>query len=643
MKRYYKFPFLKAFLAAVCAAGLFAAFPAETSAWSPYTHGAITAEALQARPDLLPGAAYSSSIPDITTNFISPASKDRLYSVFHGRAFAEAAGSVMKGYDKFTRASSVRSAYGFLSHAAADPVAHADSGYPNAKATFRVKKELNHYTAYLFMDMICYQSYFGGYGASFGKLLAEADSDFIKKALDEYSRRTGEKVEAGDKFLAKKLATFTAGLAVEKAIFDCVIDDNPEMFEQIRSFYGDHYLGVGGRGGLLDAAGAASGSMIAESAPASAGDESKLRSFLNRQKNDLIYAGMSIASEVAQDTEFLRTGSLTSAKLRTLVDKFFANRSESSRAMGKLLSALLFRKDMTYEEIVAMIDGKPIAKIDDKFEKYRTAYKDAKTGRWYSFVPGTGLREKREYADAFAEYDAGRAEAAMDAACVDGADKARVMELVKRRGEAFRESYLASGLNPFGKASKAGKRDAAYACSNFALNYAVDRAMAKKAGDAALMAKLDRQARYFAESARARSNRAAKAALVDKVLGPRKSFYDSAFAVESKDLIPRIVPAAVLSAKTAASGRAASVSGRAADESEDEEAILAEASKLGLEKPSTAAGAYESMKKAYEKYVAAAAGANADPDEVEAKLKAYVFYKSCYEKLCSGGRKAEEK
>jgi len=643
MKNLNKWSFSKLFMILSCAAAVFMTLPSETSAWSPYTHGAITVEAFSARRDLLPGAVYSSSIPDITTNFISPAAKDKLYSVFHGAGFMEAAESVLKTLDTKKETASIRAAYGFLSHAAADPVAHADSGYPNAKVTFKVKKELNHYTAYLFMDMICYKNYFDGYGGSFGKLVAAADANFIQKSLAANAKKTGEKINADKSFLAKKVATFTAGLAVEKAIFDCIIDGNPELFEQIRSFYCDYYLGVDGRGGFLDASGAVANQVANDRGVIK--KDTGVAAFLNRQKYELIYAGMNIASEVAKDAEFIRTGSITSGRLRSLVDKFFANKSESSQAMGKLLSAILFRKDLTYEEIIASIDGATVARIDDKFERYRAAYKNVKQGRWYSFVPGTGRNEKVEYADSFAAYESAKAENALDAAGVGTTEKARVMELVKARAEKFKDHYLASGLNIIGKARRAGASDAAFACASFALNYAVDRAKAQKAGDSSLVAKLDAQAKYFSDSANARIKSAASMKLIDKILGPRSAAYNSSYSSSAAPLLASIAAIAPKSSKTPAppAGAGTAKTPEQIAETADRSEILLEAAKMGLTKPSCAKDAYDLMKKSYAGYVkAASSDASAEISGEAAKmLKTYLFYKNCYEELVKKEVKAE--
>ena len=633
---------LKIFVLTLLAPALFL-LPECALAWSSFTHGAVSAEALSAYPYLMPLSVYSSIIPDITTNFISPASKDRFYSVFHGEKFRSAVSGIIKTFDKKNEKASIASAYGYLSHVSADEAAHTPEGYPNAKATFAVKTELNHYVAYLFLDMICYYNYFHGSNASFGKFIVDADYKMISKALDEYSKTSGEKISISKADLLKKLAAYEASTAIQKAIFDIIIDDNPELFEQIRQFYGDYYLGVAGRGGFSDAIAAARDNISFAGAPKK-NDGSALKDFLSRQKSDIIYAGMLVVSEIAKDTEFIRTGKLTSASIESLVTKFFQSRSESSKSMGKFLSALLLKKGLTFEEIIAYVDGRAVADNDKKFMEYKKDYAELKKDRWYSFIPGTGFDTRKRYVESFVELNGERFEKTVNSSKVTPEVKTSLLKLNKKRLENFRAAELASAFNPFEKAAKRAANDASFATANFAANYDIAMAAAVEKNDGAEIKRLQKRADSFISSMNAQAEKYSKMTLFDKIKSPLAASYRKAFAANARSGLLEL-KAAISDPAGAAKTPAETGFVQTPGLSENSLELSAgdnDIRKYGLKAPSGSAEAYSLMKAAYENYINFIQSSDeSDPkyrDELDRKLKTYVFYKTSYEKLSSGDK-----
>ncbi len=643
---------LKLFILTLLAPALFL-LPECALAWSSFTHGAVSAEALSAYPYLMPLSVYSSIIPDITTNFISPASKDRFYSVFHGEKFRAAVSGLIKTFDKKNEKASIASAYGYLSHVAADEAAHTPEGYPNAKTTFTVKTELNHYVAYFFLDMICYYNYFHGSNASFGKFIVDADHKMISRALDEYSRTSGEKISITKTEFLKKLAAYEVSTAIQKAIFDIIIDDNPELFEQIRQFYGDYYLGVAGRGGFSDAISAARDNISFNDAPKK-NDGSALKDLLNRQKTEIIYAGMLVVSEIAKDTEFIRTGKLTAASIESLVTKFFQSRSESSRSMGKFLSALLLKKGLTFEEVIAYVDQTAIADNDKKFDDYKKAYAELKKDRWYSFIPGTGFDTRKRYAESFAGLSEERFEKAVTSSKASAEVKAGLLKLNGKRLDNFLAAELASAFNPFEKAAKRSANDASFETANFALNYQAAMAAAIEKNDGAQIKRLEKRAESFAASMGAQAEKYSKMSLLDKIKSPFAASYQKAFAANAKNLMPelktlikKINGAGIIS--TPADARSPMNADRRADQTSVTAAGTAEVTldendikKYGLKTPSGANEAYSLMKNSYENYInfinSFDAGDAKNRNELDRRLKSYIFYKTAYDAFLSAER-----
>ncbi len=441
-------------------------FAPEILAWSTYTHAAISAEALSKYSSLIPEAVYSSSLPDITTNFISPASKDKFYTIFHGDVFYESVLSLLPGLDKKRDRTMICNIYGFISHITADKAAHLPSSYANSKTTFSVKTELNHYTAYLFMDMLCYYDYFYGYNSKFGKFVPSVDFKLVKASLDAFNSRNpagGEAQLIMNEFI-KKEAAFKIGIAVEKAIFDIIIEDNPELFEQIRSFYFDYYSGVNGNGGFLDAVTAVEEKIAGGH---TAAGTNGLKTFIDRRLEDLTYAGMQFISQAASDSEFIRTSKITSGRLESFISKFFESKSASTKAMGKFLSALLLKKGLTFEEIIDYTDGVNIStrKTGNKFIKYKSSYKKLKEPCWHSFIPGSRRAEKREYIEAFIDYKKEKTECEIKEYALSPEEAQIFREAENERLDAYRNAYLHTGLNPADYVEKKALSDAAFAHS----------------------------------------------------------------------------------------------------------------------------------------------------------------------------------
>ena len=497
-------------------------------AWSSYTHAAISAEALSKYPALMPEAVYSSSLPDITTNFISPASKDKFYSVFHGENFQKAAVTLLSKLDTKRDSLMISNIYGFLSHIAADKIAHTPESYANTKKTFSVKTELNHYTAYLFMDMLCYYDYFYAYNSKFGKFVADVDFSLLEAALGEYNgiNADGAQLQLTRSEFMKKETAFKAGIAVQKAIFDILIDENPELFEQARSFYSDYYLGINGCGGFYDAAAAVEEKI-------SGGDYSQissggLKTFINRQINDITYIAMQFTSLIARDTEFIRTSKLSSARIETLVSKFFESKSSPTKAMGRFLSALLLKKGLTYEQIIDYTDGITAGgkKESQKFQKYKNAYKKLKEPRWYSFIPGTDSKEKREYIDAFVDYQKEKNETEIKDAALTNAAADALREAGNKRLASYRDVYLSSKLKPLDYISKKAACDAAFTNAGIIKSYIKGKSHAAASGGVKLSQALDLKAAAFVDKNLKAQKNAAGRSLSYKLLNPLKTLYE---------------------------------------------------------------------------------------------------------------------
>ncbi len=626
--------FFKQLLKCAAIFGLLLCLVQPALAWSTYTHAAVSAESFAEFQSLLPQAVFSSSLPDVTTNFISPASKDEFYKIFHGENFYKAALKTLAKLDKNLDKTMICNIYGYLSHAAADKTAHDQSGYANSKKTFGVKHELDHYVAYLFMDMLCYYDYFYGYNSRFGKFVPDVDSSLVKAALDEYNTLSGESVRFDKASFAKKEAMFKAGITVQKAIFDILIEGNPELFEQARSFYGDYYFGVNGFGGFYDAVAA-----VRENVARGGGvklSESAVKSFVNKQISDITYIGMQFASAIAKDTEFLRTSKLTSGKLEGLVSKFFESKSQSTQSMGKFLSALLLKKGLTYEEIIDYTDGVAAgaSKESEKSKKYRSAYKKLKEPRWYSFIPGADSKEKREYIDAFVDYQKERTESEITGAGLSPAQAEAFRSAQHKRLSAYREAYLASKLNPLKYVAKKAASDAAFENAGAARSLA---AAQKSAGAAAglhakIRAMIDKNIKYRKDAAGRKFG--------EKLMNPLKYLYEKEFAsaaalnnAELEKLAAVFKPAAVTSASTAVPAESVSAA------VEDPSAIISGASAENR----AGSGSNSSlllMRKAYEDYVeylsANDPGDERVRKELDRRLKKYIFYKNAHEKSLSG-------
>ena len=605
-------------------------------AWSTYTHAAASAEAFSEFPSLLPQAVFSSSLPDITTNFISPASKDEFYKIFHGENFYKAALKTLAKLDKNRDKTRICNIYGYLSHAAADKTAHGQSGYANSKKTFGVKHELDHYVAYLFMDMICYYDYFSGYNSRFGKFVPDVDFSLIKAALDEYNSLSGESVKFDKASFVKKEAMFKAGITVQKAIFDILIDDNPELFEQARSFYSDYYLGVNGSGGFYEAVAA-----VKESVAGGGGiklSEGAVKSFVDKQISDITYIGMQFASAIAKDTEFLRTSKLTSGRLEGLVSKFFESKSKSTQSMGKFLSALLLKKGLTYQEIIDYTDGvvADAAKESENSKKYRSAYKKLKEPRWYSFIPGTDSKEKREYIDAFVDYQKEMTESEIRGAGLSPAQAAAFRNAQHKRLSAYREAYLASKLDPIKYIAKKAASDAAFENAGAARSLAAaQRASNVPAGlHAKIRALIDKNIKY--------QKKAAGRKFGEKLMDPLKYLYEKEFSAASalnNAELEKLAAVFKTPSAIAASGAAPVESAASAVETP-----LAISSGVTGE---TQAGSGSNsslalMQKAYKDYVEYLKSNDPDDErvrkELDLRLKKYIIYKNAYEKSLSGSK-----
>ena len=621
----------------VCCAFMFGLKP-PAMAWSTYTHAAISAEALSKFSSLMPQAVFSSSLPDITTNFISPASKDEFYSIFHGDNFYRAALRLLSKLDKSRDKNMICNIYGYLSHVAADETAHASTGYANSKKTFRVKTELDHYVAYLFMDMLCYYDYFYGYNSRFGKFVPDVDSSLVKAALDEYNL-TAEKKAAFDKAsFAKKEALFKAGIAVQKAIFDIIIDENPELFEQARSFYSDCYMGVNCAGGFYDTAG-----FVEAKISAGAGiniSENAFKSFINKQISDITYIGMQFASVIARDTDFIRTSKLTSGKIENFVSKFFESRSKSTQSMGKFLSALLLKKGLTYEEIIDYTDGAASQKPTEKEKKYKSAYKKLKEPRWYSFIPGSDSGEKREYIDAFIEYQKEKNEAEIKAAGIAAAPAEIIRKAQNERLLACREAYLASKLNPVKYIAKQAANDAAFISAGAVKSYAAARSAAAAGNDAALCAALDAKIAAFKDKTAKRIKSYSEKTFGQKISSPLKSLYEKEYALAAA-ADPAGLAQALEFFKTGAKGAGAlgPAEGPApADMAEKKSTPAFSGDKSpGFAEARTLNQAMALMKKAYKDYADYLAACDLNDERcraaLEDRLKKYIFYKNAYEKF----------
>jgi hypothetical protein len=294
--------------------------------WSTYTHGAIAIDSLKNNPNFDAKIAFFSSMPDITTNFFSPSSKDKFYSIFHGDDFF----NVMKTLYSSEKLddNAKNNILGYLTHVISDEVAHGKTGYPNKKVTFKVKTSMNHYTAYLFMDMLLYCDFFKDASSEYGSLVPDLDFDLVKTSLAIYSDRTGENINFDEADLHKKLALFRASIGIEKAIFDTIIDDNPELFEEIRTFYSDYRFGVDGVGGFLDSILHTKEKLNNQTI--SRTDKLDLSDFFNEIDTALYKTGYEITSFISRNSDIIRYGKLTSTGLNSIVDKLFASKSEKS-------------------------------------------------------------------------------------------------------------------------------------------------------------------------------------------------------------------------------------------------------------------------------------------------------------------------
>jgi|GEM_PF-3948984 len=608
-------------------------------AWSAYTHAAITAEAFSKYSFLMPGAVFSSSLPDVTTNFISPASKDELYLVFHGEKFRQAACSLLNKLDKNKDGETFRAIYGYLSHVTADEVAHAETGYPNLKHTFNVKKELDHYVAYLFMDMLCYYEYFGGPAPSFGKFVPDVDARMAKLTLDEYNSIFSTSVQFDEINFLKKETLFKAGIAIQKAIFDIIINGDPELFEQIRSFYSDYAIGVAGAGGLFEAINELESKI-------SAGEyfsisTNSVSAFLNKEKNDITYIGMQITSKLAQDSEFIRTGSLSSGAIEKLVNSFFESKSESSKSMGKFLSALLLKKGMLYEEIIAYVDGQPENKNSESYLKYKTAFKNLKQSRWYSFIPGSRAAETRRYYDAFKRYRLEELESELEAIpCIGAAEKKVVIAAETQRLDACGKLYSQQSLNPLTRAKNRAENDAAFMSANFITGYIKSAAKFKAANDRASLKKLAACAEKFNEKMTKIESAAKKISAADYIFSPLQCAYKKSFAQLSPK--NKIAAAEAIKISCDASGL---------DTSSAIDSLSSEAENNGVinaAEPKNLSESYELMKTAYEDYTNYLeklkdypAMTDNEKKILDAKQKLYLFYSEIYKSFGSDSKSSK--
>jgi hypothetical protein len=595
----------------------------------------VSAEAFSEFPSLLPQAVFSSSLPDITTNFISPASKDEFYKIFHGENFYKASLKLLAKLDKNRDKTMICNIYGYLSHAAADKTAHVQSGYANSKKTFGVKHELDHYVSYLFMDMICYYEYFYGYNSRFGKFVPDVDSSMIKAALGEYNSLTGESAGFDKASFAKKEAMFKAGITVQKAIFDILIDDNPELFEQARSFYSDYYLGVNGSGGFYEAVAA-----VRENVAAGGGvklSESAVKSFVDKQISDITYIGMQFVSAVAKDTEFLRTSKFTSGRLEGLVSKFFESKSKSTQSMGKFLSALLLKKGLTYEEIIDYTDGigADAAKESAKSKKYRSAYKKLKEPRWYSFIPGTDSKEKREYIDAFVDYQKEITESDISGAGLSPAQASAFRNAQHKRLSAYREAYLASKLDPIKYIAKKAARDAAFENAGAARSLAAAQSSVNASAGlhAKIRALIDKNIKY--------QKKAAGRKFGEKLMDPMKYLYEkqySAAAALNNAELEKLAAVFKTSSAIAASDAASAENASGAAETP---VVISAAGSAEI----PASGSNSSlalMQKAYKDYVEYLKSNDPGDErvrkELDLRLKKYIIHKNAHEKSLNGSK-----
>ncbi|MEZ7890337.1 MAG: zinc dependent phospholipase C family protein [Candidatus Wallbacteria bacterium] len=614
-------------------------------AWSTYTHAAITFEALSRYPSLIPYAVYSSSIPDMTTNFISPSSKDEFYSIFHGESFKNAMSLTVKKFDNKRDKEQISNFYGYFTHIIADSVAHSDGGYPEAKKTFAVKTELNHYVAYLFMDMICYYNHFSSEIPGFMKFTPDVNFDIIEKALANYNLAEGKNSVMAKSYFTKKMAMFKASIAIEKAIFDIIIEQNPELFEQLRSYYGDYYLGVNGTGGFADALARVNEKVSISKNPEF--NENKLDNFIAAQKNELIYSASEAVSELAVDSEFLRTGKLTSGKIESLVNKFFAKKSENSKAMGILLSALLLKQGMTFEEIIAYVDGSKVNMNSKEYKEFEASLKKLKKGFWYSFIPGSDSRERKDYADKYSRYVlAGELEELKKLDIPDAAI-AEISAETKKRLETFRDYELSSKINIFEKARNKAKNNIQFEISNFVKNYKISRQFAVNSNNAQQIAKLDKQANEFVKTIEKKISGAKNENLISKLFNPEASSYNKA-ALELlknsiaglKDTVNKEI-ARPLSNNPKASRSSDKNIGAGSNYGSAAAASASLNNQAAIQSPSNSTEAYELLKAAYNDYVTTLSSFQKDYKElsaaekmqIENKLKIYNAYKEIYEKL----------
>lgn len=418
--------------------GLILVCPLELQAWSTYTHGAVTLEAAPA--ELLPAAAGFSILPDVSTNFFSPSAKDRLYAVFHSAPFAAAMNAAVAG-DENDR--NDRTALcGYLSHVLADPVAHGDRGYPNARKIFARQPSLDHYVAYLFLDLLCYDRFFRSYNSRLSSFIPEIDVDLTVRAGREWS--------VNGETLRGQLRIYRASIAMEQAIFETIIGSNPELFAELQEEFADAWLGVDGCGGFQDAVAAVREGL---ELPVALPNENPDGDWTERLEHGFVRVGYELAGKISTEAEFLRTGSLTSAHLQNLVDRLFRDKSESSRAMGKLLSLMLFRRDLSWPEIVAQVDGQEgsaqAGMNQAPYRDYRErlqALRRRQSG-WLRIVPFSDGKLRQDCAEAFAIWRRSVDEARLNSSGLGVEERAEVREIATARWQAWRELQSAHPLN----------------------------------------------------------------------------------------------------------------------------------------------------------------------------------------------------
>lgn len=624
---------LRISLHAIVAVVLTASCCQSAFAWSTYTHAALAFEAFSKYPALLPEAVFSSMLPDMTTNFISPSSKDGFYSIFHGAEFRGIAEALLKKLDPKKDRRAVCTAYGYLSHVAADPVAHAADGYPNARVIFSADRTLDHYVAYFFMDMLCYQKYFHSYNAVYGKYVPAVDRAFVEKALKGHGG--GASMDAA--LFLKKMAAFAAGIALQKAIYDIVIDDNPELFEQIRLRHSDHYLGVNGTGGFDSALAAVSAKLAA---PSSNARPDAIERLAAKELADLNYAAMTAVSAVARGTGFLRTGKLTSPMIEKFVDGFFSSRSKATQKMGRFLSALLLKRGLTYEEVIAYTEGVEATARGAKYLKFRDSYRELKKPRWYSFIPGARNGEKRECAERFAEYAMAEESARM--AGLPPEERRGLEAMSREKWSAYREMASVSPLSPLSAITKKARYEAICERSDFLANLAIARRGATSTGNSGLAARLDAAAERFAASVGKRTADARKTGLSDAIFSPLATLFKRSYAAEASATPAAVREAKGLAATAAANATIAGMKAGLPDEQAPANAGCSEeeAKTMGFAPPATAAEAYALMRSAYEAYVSLVAeGADAGSPGAMKALKRYSFYSQEWKKLSTGENK----